>query len=264
MTNIILEKLTAIERACNIRILYSCESGSRGWGFPSPDSDYDVRFIYTRPYRSYLSIEEKPDHLSFPINDELDIYGWDLRKVLQLVRKSNTTPFEWLQSPVIYRQEAGFRDELWALCPAFFSRRSNAHHYLGIAKGALDTMDANGAITIKKLFYILRPLLAAKWCLERNSIAPMHVEPLLELLPPGLMHMVRELIKQKAAAAEKQSIIPEGDLLSYITDELTRCFETSGSLPRDSFGTELLDDFFKNTIQRYDHTGTKTKEPAAV
>src|SRR6186713_3345969 len=111
MQQIIINKLAEIELEHKIKILFACESGSRGWQFPSPDSDYDVRFIYVRPMRYYLSVNNQAYDLNFPINGEIDIYGWDIRKVLQLVRKSNTTPFEWLQSPIVYRQQSGFSDE---------------------------------------------------------------------------------------------------------------------------------------------------------
>jgi uncharacterized protein len=163
MQKTILNKLDDIQQEHGIKLLFACESGSRGWQFPSADSDYDVRFIYIRPYRFYISVLDRKYDLRFPIDDELDMYGWDIRKVLQLIRKSNTTPFEWLQSPVVYRQSAGFKDELWSLCQHFFCRRSNIHHYLGIAKGALNDLMPGGDIKIKKLFYVLRPLLAAKW-----------------------------------------------------------------------------------------------------
>ncbi|RYE38253.1 MAG: nucleotidyltransferase domain-containing protein, partial [Sphingobacteriales bacterium] len=113
MEKIIKERLIEIATDNQLKILYSLESGSRGWQFASPDSDYDVRFIYIKPLNYYLSVANHPDQISFAITDELDIYGWDLRKVLQLIRKSNTTPFEWLQSPIIYEDVPGFRDELW-------------------------------------------------------------------------------------------------------------------------------------------------------
>lgn len=118
----ILNQLQEIEKTHQLRVLYACESGSRGWQFPSPDSDFDVRFIYVRSADFYLSVAEKQDHLGFPIDDELDIYGWDLKKVLQLTGKSNTTPFEWLQSPIVYREVEGFRSDLWALSQHFFLR----------------------------------------------------------------------------------------------------------------------------------------------
>nr|WP_315819289.1 nucleotidyltransferase domain-containing protein [Paraflavitalea speifideiaquila] len=126
--------------------------GKQGLAIPLPDSDYDVRFIYVRPYKYYLSVLNRKYECSFPINDELDIYGWDIRKVLQLMGKSNTTPFEWLQSPMVYRQQEGFRDELWALCNQYFGRRSNIHHYLGIANGALESMRNGNEIGIKNCF----------------------------------------------------------------------------------------------------------------
>ncbi|HTY22758.1 MAG TPA: nucleotidyltransferase domain-containing protein, partial [Desulfomonilaceae bacterium] len=88
--------LGKIEADENIRVVYACESGSRAWGFPSVDSDYDVRFIYIRPVEWYLSIDEKRDVIERPIDAGLDISGWDLRKALQLFRKSNPPLLEWL------------------------------------------------------------------------------------------------------------------------------------------------------------------------
>lgn len=76
----ILEELKRIEREEGVRILYACESGSRAWGFPSRDSDYDVRFLYIRPVEWYLSIFDKRDVIERPISDRLDINGWDLKK----------------------------------------------------------------------------------------------------------------------------------------------------------------------------------------
>jgi predicted nucleotidyltransferase len=253
MQTVILHKLREIEEKHKIKLLFSCESGSRGWEFPSPDSDYDVRFIYARPFNSYLSVLERDDNLRFPINDELDVYGWDIRKVLKLIRKSNTTPFEWLQSPIIYLQEEGFRDELWDLCQNYFDARSNIHHYLGIARGALDTMENGNEIKIKKLFYVLRPLLSAKWCLERDSIAPMTIGPLMDLLPGELHRQVSDLIQLKAGSAEGFVIKISESLKFYINDEFTRVGLASNDLQRKYFKVEELDAFFVKTIKRYDY-----------
>jgi len=253
MQTAILHKLREIEEKHAIKLLFSCESGSRGWEFPSPDSDYDVRFIYARPFNSYLSVAERVDNLQFPINDELDVYGWDIRKVLKLVRKSNTTPFEWLQSPIIYLQEEGFRDELWTLCQDYFDARTNIHHYLGIAKGALDTMENGNEIKIKKLFYVLRPLLSAKWCLEKNGIAPMTIGPLMDLLPGDLHRQVTDLIQLKAGSAESFVIKISESLKTYISDEFARVGEASKAFQKKYFKTEGLDAFFVKTIKRYDY-----------
>ena len=55
----IQEALRKIEKQEGVRILYAVESGSRAWGFASPDSDYDVRFIYQRKREDYLRLDEK-------------------------------------------------------------------------------------------------------------------------------------------------------------------------------------------------------------
>lgn len=253
MKQTIINKLAEVEKEQHIQILFACESGSRGWQFPSPDSDYDVRFIYVRPYRFYLSVLDRKYDLNFPISGELDMYGWDIRKVLQLIKKSNTTPFEWLQSPIIYRQDANFTNDLWTLCQFYFGQRSNIHHYLGIAQGALETMATDNEIKIKKLFYVLRPLLAAKWCLEKQSIAPMTIGPLMTLLPEQLKEQVRELIDLKSTAAESYVIKISRELKTYIENEFTRINEASAHLKKDHFDADRLDEFFVNTIKRYDH-----------
>ncbi|WP_316839205.1 nucleotidyltransferase domain-containing protein [Pedobacter gandavensis] len=249
----ILNQLQEIEEKHQLRILYACESGSRGWQFPSPDSDFDVRFIYIRPADFYLSVAETQDHLGFPINDELDIYGWDLKKVLQLMGKSNTTPFEWLQSPIVYREVAGFRSELWALCQYFFSQRKNTHHYLGIGKTAMSTMNDNNEISIKKLFYVLRPLLSAKWCLEKNRIAAMTIAPLAELMPQNLQEMVQGLVIFKRTAVEALPVEIDKDLKNWIEREFEFCSQAVKEIEKTKFDFSLLDAFFLKMIKAYDN-----------
>ena len=253
MKTIILNKLTEIEKKNNIKIVFACESGSRAWGFPSPDSDYDVRFIYVRPLNYYLSVAERDDQLGFAINDELDISGWDLRKVLQLMRKSNTTVFEWLQSPIIYKEDANFRNDLWNLCSNYFSQRANIYHYLGITKGAYDTIENESEINIKKLFYVLRPLLSAKWNLEKNTIAPMSIEPLMSILPNHLLEIATELIKIKSTAAEGFIIKINEELKGYIDEEFNQISNVAKEITKYTFELNKLDDFFLKTIKYYDN-----------
>lgn len=247
MKTTIQQKLAEIEKSNGIKILYSCESGSRAWGFPSPDSDYDVRFIYTRQLEGYLTIQPKKDHLSFPINDELDIYGWDISKVLHLITRSNTTPFEWLQSPVIYKEDATFKNELWTLCQNYFCPRSNIHHYLGIARGAMETMNGED-IKIKKLFYVLRPILAALWCVEKDTIAPMSIYPLMDLLSDDLHKKVLSLIELKLTANEAYLIRIDQDIKTWIDRTFDYCMEASLQLTKKDFDRKIADKFFRKTI----------------
>lgn len=243
----IYNELQDIENRYDIKILFSCESGSRAWGFPSPDSDYDIRFVYVHSKEYYLSVFKKADHIGLPINNELDIYGWDLSKVLQLMGKSNTTPFEWLQSPIFYKEDSLFQKELWNLCQSYFCARTNTHHYLGIARGAMESMDGNH-IKIKKLFYILRPLLSALWCVEKQTIAPMTIFPLMKLLPEDLSRKVNDLIELKSAAEEGYMIEVDASLQQWMNETYRYCTEKSGLLDKKIFDLSLADHFFRRVI----------------
>lgn len=249
MDNRIKQKLAELAKDHNIQILYACESGSRAWGFPSPNSDYDVRFIYVHPRDRYLEIDHPSSHLTLPIDDELDLHGWDLKKTLQLIRKSNTTPFEWLQSPIIYQQNASIARQLWALCGDYFNARGNIFHYLGIAKSALQTSDGQ-QIGVKKLFYVLRPLLCAKWCLEKQQIAPMAIAPLLTLLPNDLQDKINAIIAHKATLAESHPINIDDDILQFIEQAMQDIADNVQPLPERRFKTGPLNDFFVKTLNQ--------------
>src|SRR5690606_13349752 len=153
MLEIIKKEILEIEKKENIKVLYACESGSRAWGFPSKDSDYDVRFIYMKPKDWYLSIDDHKDTLEFPINDVLDISGWDIRKTLKLFRSSNAVIYEWLQSPIVYKEEPGFLNKMNALFPDFFSGRAGMHHYLSMAKNCFENDLQGEQVKLKKYFY---------------------------------------------------------------------------------------------------------------
>jgi predicted nucleotidyltransferase len=248
MKTIIKNKLLEIEKSNQIKILYANESGSRAWGFPSPDSDYDVRFIYVKPMETYLSIKNEKDFMSFPINDELDVYGWDIKKVLQLVYKSNTTPFEWLQSPIVYMEQVGFKENLFALCQNYFNAKGNVHHYVGIAKNAFSSLNDNHEIKIKKLFYVLRSLLSAKWCVEKNKIAPMTIQELMLVLPLQFHSLVNELIVIKSTANEADLVKLDKELKDFIVNELEKCSWAADAMSKPIFDVKLLNQFFKETI----------------
>lgn len=253
MERLIKEKLQRMAKAEGVTILYACESGSRGWLMPSPDSDYDVRFIYVRPYAFYLSLHEQEDHLGFAISDELDIHGWDIRKVLRLAGRSNATPFEWLQSPVVYMEDSRFRETIWAACIPCFNQRKHVFHYLGIARGAWENLTSAKELTIKKLFYVLRPLLAALWCAQKNSIAPITVTSLVQLMPAQLKEVVERYLRLKAVSPESHLVQVPAQLKAYIESTFAYCYETAATLPKTSGSDAALTDYFIKTISHYDH-----------
>ncbi|MDE6833209.1 MAG: nucleotidyltransferase domain-containing protein, partial [Ruminococcus sp.] len=166
----ISEKLFTTEKTENIRILHAVESGSRAWGFASPDSDYDVRFIYVRPENYYLRLDKTRDVIECELNDVFDINGWDIAKTLRLLHNSNPTVFEWIHSPIVYSTH----DIIKQLTPeidSFFSCKSGIYHYISTALSNSRYLKPE-QVKYKKYFYVIRPVMACLWILENKTPPP--------------------------------------------------------------------------------------------
>jgi uncharacterized protein len=220
---IILEKLKAIEHQFDVRILYACESGSRAWGFASPDSDYDVRFVYVHKAHYYLSIDDQRDVIELPINEVLDINGWELRKALRLFRKSNAPLYEWLQSPIVYSASLPFADEVKALMPMHFSSRAGMHHYLSMAKGVFESELSGERVKLKRYFYSLRPVLAAKWIADMKSVPPMEFKSLSVLMPDRIRALANDLLSIKVKVDESFMIDRKSEINAFIEECISYC-----------------------------------------
>lgn len=200
----ITKRLVEIEEEHDVHILYAIESGSRAWGFESTDSDYDVRFVYKHKLDWYLNVLPKRDVIEYPIIDILDYSGWDLRKSLFLLNKSNPVLFEWLRSPIIYRKDEAFFKEITELAKSYFSPISTIYHYLHMAEGNYKEYLKAEQVKIKKYFYVLRPLLACCWVEKNNTFPPMEFAILLEDAKPNqvVQDRVIELLRRKKAGVE--------------------------------------------------------------
>lgn len=198
----ILEKLKQVEQEKNVEILYAVESGSRAWGFASPDSDYDIRFIYKHELNYYLSLWEQTDVIEFMTEEDLDGSGWDLRKTLKLLSKSNAPLLEWLFSPVVYFENEAFVTQMRRLAQECFSPVACLHHYLGTTKNFMDVCQAE-EVKLKSYFYALRTALAGKWIIEHNSFPPVDFMELLPIAPQNIQEKVKELMTIKAKQDEK-------------------------------------------------------------
>ena len=211
-------QLRRIEEEENIKILLAVESGSRAWGFASPDSDYDVRFIYIRRKEDYLRLDPVRDVIELPIDDVLDINGWDLQKALRLLYKSNPTLFEWFYSPIVYR-ETEFADKLRNLMIHYFSLKRTAYHYLSMAEGNYREYLKGDLVRAKKYFYVLRPVLACRWILERRTPPPMLFSELMKAeLPAELIDAVDRLLELKMNSPEMK-FIPKITVLNEYLDK---------------------------------------------
>ena len=203
----ILEELRKIEEREQIHILHAVESGSRGWGFASPDSDYDVRFIYVRKEMDYLRLDPVRDVIELPIDDVLDINGWDLKKALILLHSSNPSLLEWFDSPIEYIHSS-FSDEFISIKNDYFVAKSGLYHYLHMAKGNFREYLHRDMVRAKKYFYVLRPILACLWIMDRGTPPPMVFKDLMTAeLPENLKGTVENLLELKTNHPE-QKLIP--------------------------------------------------------
>lgn len=236
MHEIILEKLNEIERSENIVILHAVESGSRAWGFASPDSDYDVRFFYVRPKSFYLRLDRTRDVVEYPLNDVLDINGWDMDKTLKLLHASNPTLFEWTNSPIVYKTTNKFQ-LLLPHISSFFITRTALWHYLSMAEGNYREYLKGEMVNAKKYFYVIRPLLACRWILEYQTPPPMLFSELVDKqLEPELTSTINDLLKLKMSSPEIKEIPKITPLNDYIEKNLCEIREQIEALPKEQPG----------------------------
>ncbi|QQS40605.1 MAG: nucleotidyltransferase domain-containing protein [Acidobacteriota bacterium] len=246
----IQSSLDEIESTEGVRILFACESGSRAWGFESTDSDYDVRFIYVRPRDWYLSIEEGRDVIERPIDDVLDVSGWDLKKALVLMRKSNPPLLEWLRSPIVYRKDDSATEKLRSMADKCYSPVSCFHHYLSMARGNFRDYLEREDVRLKKYFYVLRPVLACNWIEREIGPVPMEFEAMLnEVIPSGNIRSdIDDLLEKKRSSGELDRGPRIPSIHEYLESEIRRLSEKEPPPPRKDELTGELNDLFRELV----------------
>ena len=203
------------------RILLAVESGSRAWGFPSPDSDYDCRFVYVRPLADYLRLSPPRDVIETPLDPVLDVNGWDLAKALRLLLKGNAVVIEWLMSPIVYRGEPEFRDDMQALARQAMRRPLIARHYLHLGLRMRGERLEKTAFRLKKVFYALRPAAALRWLAlhPERVLPPMHFPTLMAECdpPPAVAAAVERLLVEKARTREMGEGVVPAEIARFVT-----------------------------------------------
>lgn len=243
----ILDKLQEIEKSKDVEILFAVESGSRAWGFASPDSDYDIRFIYKHKPEYYLSLWEKPEVIEFMTEDDLDGSGWDLRKAVKLLAKSNAPLIEWLFSPVVYYQNEDFVKQMQDLAVECFSPIAVLHHYLGTTKNFMEVCEME-EVKLKSYFYALRTALAGKWIIKKNTFPPVAFADLLPIAPQNIQDKIRELQEIKANQDEKYLHQKEALITDFLFETVKFNQENASKLGSGKKLNEELDLFFRGQI----------------
>ena len=225
----IIRRLDACEAEHGVKIVYCAESGSRAWGFASPDSDYDVRFLYVRPGDWYLSfdVEKRRDVIEYPIVDEIDINGWDLKKALYLFTRTNGALLEWLGSPIVYREIGDTAARLRTLAGSQVSDIALCYHYSHMARRNAQQFLDKETVKLKKYFYVLRPLLAIRWIQSGKGIPPVPFEELLEAeAPREVVREVRALLELKRKTPELGTGPQNATINEFVLAEFDRHGET--------------------------------------
>lgn len=250
----ILEKLEEIEIKENVKILHAVESGSRAWGVESPDSDYDVRFVYIRPKDDYLRLEELRGVIEWQLDEVLDINGWDIRKTLIQFRKGNATLFEWANSPIVYKSTDAWK-YIYENCQQYFSQKTALYHYYGTANSTYKQYLCEDTVRYKKYIYALRPLLACRYIEENKKIPPVSFAELLKQpLDGGLSSEITKMLEIKAQSDEKALNPQIPAIQEYIRNQIAKYEQLSKSMPDDrNADWEPLDRVFLSVLEKYEN-----------
>lgn len=250
-------RLETVEREHGVEILLAIESGSRAWGFPSPDSDYDCRFVFIRPQQDYLTLFPKRDVIETPLTEVFDVNGWDLAKALKLLHAGNAVIVEWLTSPIVYRANPHFRDSFLELAGMTADRNRIAQHYLHLGRSIYESRLGDlEDIPLKKMFYALRPAIALRWMrLHPDArLPPMNFPELCRGadLAPQLGTTIEDLLARKAVTRE----LGRGPMPQMIRDAILLEFAAAEDTfargqARAAENEQHLDDFFRMCIMRY-------------
>ncbi|MES2934431.1 MAG: nucleotidyltransferase domain-containing protein [Pseudomonadota bacterium] len=244
------KSLARVERDHAVKVLFACESGSRGWGFASPDSDYDVRFIYVNRLDWYLTVFPGRDVIELPISDVYDVSGWDLRKALGLLRNGNATLVEWLSSPVVYMADQKFLSDIWQAAQQVHRPERSFYHYLHMAKKNYREHLRGEVVRLKKYLYVLRPLMACLWIEQQRGPVPMRFQELVDVMvtDAALKAAIGELLIIKRRASEAEHGTPMPVINRFLEFHLERLASVPTLARQDDPSFAVLDQLLHNTV----------------
>jgi predicted nucleotidyltransferase len=250
--DVIRRNLEVLEREHGVHVLYACETGSRAWGFPSPDSDFDVRMVYVHQLDWYLTLSEKKDSIEYmSANGDLDVTGWDIKKCLQLMYKSNGALLERVQSPIVYIDRMDTKAALAEHARQCYSPIATMHHYLGMAKKSFADIEDRSEIKLKTLFYALRAALACKWIQHAETPPPIVFMEMVRQLKFSdvLKERIVQLVALKATKNEGYAHTAEKTLERFIAAEIHTAEKVFNSLPARKVRDVHLDDLFRQIVK---------------
>lgn len=247
--------LIGLEQEQHIKILWACETGSRAWGFPSTDSDYDIRLIYAHKTDWYLNLTEQKDSIEIMLEDnKIDISGWELKKSLNLLKKSNAAMLERIKSSIVYKQDEEFITTLQNASQSFYSKIATLHHYLGMAKKGLEDLRSKQNFKLKKFFYTLRAATVCKWIIEKEEAPPIQFSSVYNNLDieRSLVNRINKLIELKKKVTESYFHKGEKEIINLIKLYVDESEAVKELLPAAKGDMNVLSSLFRKYVYKYD------------
>lgn len=246
----ILSELSLIEQAEGVRIVFACESGSRAWGLSSAHSDFDVRFLYIRPSQDYLRLDEPRDVIERPLSGNLDINGWDLRKALKLLHKSNPTLMEWLGSPMVYREVPSITQKIRNHAAQNFQPLAAHAHYFHMAKSQFKSQLQRVGVPAKQYIHALRCVFAMIWIETGMGLVPVDFQAMIDrlTLDPLISSEILRLIELKRQGADLDPGGRNDVIHNFLEQEIRHREQNPPDLPKIATHIGLLNEIFLESL----------------
>jgi uncharacterized protein len=205
------ERLSAAVASQPYPLLFVTVSGAHLYGFPSPDSDYDLRGVHVLPAREVVGLEPGRETIELSAERDglaLDLVTHDARKFLLLLLKKNGYVLEQLYSPLVVHTTPE-HEELKEIARGCITRH-HSHHYFGFAETQWKLFNKESPRRVKPLLYVFRVLLTGIHLMRTGEVEA----NLARLNEEFKLPYVEELIARKLGGPE-QSALEEADLPLY-------------------------------------------------
>lgn len=257
MSKDIINRLISLEKEQNIKIIFACETGSRAYGISSSESDTDIRFIYVNNLDHYLSFENKGQSICIR-EQNYDICGWDIKRALELLKKSNLSVLEALHSPCIYLKDEEIYEKLISLSKKTFNPVALHQSFLNIIRKNYNNPEP------KSYFYVIRAYLSILWLKQFQKFPPLNFQELLngvnltkelktiikeciarrfDCRHPDLDKFIEDMLQANILLPQQSLNLPEGELIEILKFTIFKYF------PPKHHKLEKLKEDLKNFVE---------------
>lgn len=220
--------------------LFYIESGSRLWGFASPDSDYDVRGFHLQSKKQYFDFQQHPDIIEV-MDGDFDFVSYDVDKMFGLLVKSNPAVFEWIRADLVYWNELPDWEQFQQDIVSNFDFKALFFHYISLAKGSIRLMETDKKFTYKNVFYCIRGLLSADLS-ARQIIPELSIDHLFNQFDQDfdVLEIAKESLERKKQRTEKAEV-EERDKLKMLRAIKAYTDRLESQAPRQTNNREKLE-----------------------